>query len=245
MEMQFARKLQPVITFLGSNMAPALSWEPYALQQPPPALLSWSWTDLTSLPCLACKLDIIASLWTNWPVNWSLCQKRDCYALQQPPPAQLVWADLTLLPDWPVNCQIHLKGWFVMHCISRTYFTFLPAWSDLAAYLKSFLAWRDLPVDLKLKAIHLDTQKGPWKKHHMFHLFPFNALCWEFLIRRTQDSKSDPLIFRRRKKFLSCSSWCRASPGRRCRRPPSWGHSPPPSLRELRCLPVSALTMDL
>ena len=47
------------------------------------------------------------------------------------------------------------------------------------------------------------------------------------------------------RKCRSCSSWCRASPGRRCRRPPSPGHSHPPSPRELRCLPVSALALDL
>ena len=43
----------------------------------------------------------------------------------------------------------------------------------------------------------------------------------------------------------SSSSWCRASPGRRCRHPASPGHSHPPSPRELRCLPVSALALDL
>ena len=46
-------------------------------------------------------------------------------------------------------------------------------------------------------------------------------------------------------KCRSCIPWCRASPGRRWRCPPSPGPSPPPSPRELRCLIVSALALDL
>ena len=43
----------------------------------------------------------------------------------------------------------------------------------------------------------------------------------------------------------SCSSTCRASPGRRGRPPPSSGPSPPPSPKELRCLLVSVLALCL